>query len=72
MTHRFLSQIDLESWQTDPEYFIDNEDESYLIEYDLQDDCSINLLAQHLIEKLLQNFYQVCYPFVESILHQYF
>jgi len=25
--YRFLSQVDLESWQTDPEYFIENEDE---------------------------------------------
>jgi hypothetical protein len=44
-THRFLSQLDVSSWQTDPEYFIENEDEQYLIEYDIADDCSINLLA---------------------------
>jgi len=38
----------------------------------LQDDCSINLLAQHLIEKLLQKFYNICYPFVQEVLQQYF
>ena len=45
VTHRFLSQVDLSSWQSDPEYFIEHEDEKFLLEYDLQDDCSINLLA---------------------------
>ncbi len=53
VTKHFLSQVDLSSWQSDPEYFIENEDEQFLLEYDLQDDCSLNLLAQHLIEKLL-------------------
>ena len=53
VTKDFLSQVDLSSWQSDPEYFIENEDEQFLLEYDLQDDCSLNLLAQHLIEKLL-------------------
>lgn len=53
VTKQFLSQVDLSSWQSDPEYFIENEDEQFLLEYDLQDDCSLNLLAQHLIEKLL-------------------
>jgi hypothetical protein len=53
VTHRFLSQLELESWQNDPEYFIENEDEHFLLEYDLEADCSINLLALHLIEKLL-------------------
>ena len=43
-----------------------------MLEYDLQDDCSLNLLAQHLIEKLLQKFYPTCYPFVQEILNQYF
>ena len=67
-----MSQVDLSSWQSDPEYFIEHEDEQFLLEYDLQDDCSINLLAQHLIEKLLQKFYNICYPFVQEILNQYF
>ena len=53
VTKHFLSKVDLSSWNTDPEYFIENEDEQFLLEYDLQDDCSLNLLAQHLIEKLL-------------------
>ena len=72
VTKHFLSQVDLSSWQSDPEYFIENEDEQFLLEYDLQDDCSLNLLAQHLIEKLLQKFYPTCYPFVQEILNQYF
>lgn len=71
VTHKFLSQVDLSSWQSDPEYFIENEDEQFLFEYDLQDDSSLNLLAQHLIEKLLQKFYHVLYPFVQHILEQY-
>ena len=32
----------------------------------------MNLLAQHLIEKLLQKFYPTCYSFVQEILQQYF
>lgn len=72
VTKHFLSQVDLSSWQSDPEYFIENEDEQFLLEYDLQDDCSLNLLAQHLIEKLLQKFYPTCYPFVQEIFNQYF
>jgi hypothetical protein len=27
VTHRFLSQVDLTTWSSDPEYFIENEDE---------------------------------------------
>ena len=72
VTHRFLSQVDLKSWSNDPEYFIENEDEHFLLEYDLEADCSINLLALHLIEKILQQFYSTCYPFVQEILNQYF
>ncbi len=53
ITLRFLSQVDLTSWQSEPEYFLQNEDEQFLLEYDLQEESSLNLLAQHLIEKLL-------------------
>ena len=53
ITKNFLSQVDLSTWQSDPEYFIENEDEQFLLEYDLQEDSSLNLRAQHLIEKLL-------------------
>ena len=35
VTKHFLSQVDLSSWQSDPEYFIENEDEQFLLEYDL-------------------------------------
>jgi len=45
VTRHFLSAVDLSSWQSDPEYFIENEDEQFLLEYDLQGDCSLNLLA---------------------------
>lgn len=72
ITLRFLSQVDLTSWQSEPEYFLQNEDEQFLLEYDLQEESSLNLLAQHLIEKLLQKFYSICYPFVQDILKEYF
>lgn len=72
MTHKFLCEIDFNSWQSEPEYFIEHEDEQFMIEYDLKEDCSLNLLAMHLIEKLLQKFYSVCYPFIQEILSRYF
>lgn len=72
ITLRFLSQVDLTSWQSEPEYFLQNEDEQFLLEYDLQEESSLNLLALHLIEKLLQKFYSICYPFVQDILKEYF
>ena len=68
ITYKFLSQVDLSMWQSDPEYFIEHEDEQFLLEYDLQEDCCLNLLAQHLIEKLIQKFYNICYPFIQDIL----
>ena len=35
VTHKFLSQVDLTAWQTDPEFFVQNEDEQFLVEFDL-------------------------------------
>ena len=63
--------MDLNAWETDPENFVMTEDESFLVEFDLQEDNSINLLAQHLIEKIIQKFYHIVYPFVQGILEQY-
>jgi len=45
ITLRFLSQVDLTSWQSEPEYFLQNEDEQFLLEYDLQEESSLNLMA---------------------------
>ena len=43
-----------------------------MLEYDLQENRSLNFLAQHLIEKLLQKFYNICYPFIQDMMTQYF
>jgi len=44
----------IESWQRDPESFIELEDENYFIsEFDLDSACSLNFLAHQLTEKLI-------------------
>jgi hypothetical protein len=44
----------INSWQNDPESFIELEDENNFInEFDLDSACSINFLAHMLIEKLI-------------------
>lgn len=54
-------------WATDPESFIDVEDESYFIsEYDLDAGCSMNLLAYQVLEKLFGCFYHTCYTYVNK------
>ena len=69
MTHRFLPTINIDMWQKDPEYFIEHEDENYfLLEYDLDSECSMNLLAQQLIEKIMQKFYHSVFPFIKELL----
>ena len=64
----------INSWQNDPESFIELEDENNFInEFDLDSACSINFLAHMLIEKLISQMYPTCYPFIkDDLLNQYF
>ena len=49
-------------WQSEPETFIELENESYFItEFDLDSGTTINALAYQVVEKLLSNFYPSCY-----------
>lgn len=61
-------------WRTDPESFIEFEDENYFInDFDLDSNCSLNFLAHLVTEKLISKLYNTCYPFVkDDLLAQYF
>lgn len=61
-------------WQSEPETFIELEDESHFIsEFDLDSATTINALAYQVVEKLLSNFYQACYSLInEELLPSYF
>ena len=44
-----------------------------MLEYEMDAEMTSNLLAHHLIEKLIENFYQTCFPFIQNeLLQQYF
>ena len=64
----------IQQWQSNPEYFIENEDENYFMsEYDLDAACSMNLLSYQLLEKLISSCYETCYQFIaEDLLPIYF
>jgi hypothetical protein len=62
------------TWRTDPESFIELEDENYFInEFDIDSGCSINFLAHQLTEKIITQLYNTCYPFIkDDLLMTYF
>lgn len=64
----------VQSWRSDPESFIEQEDENYFInDFDLDAGCSLNFLAHQLTEKLITQLYQTCYPFIkDDLLINYF
>lgn len=75
MLQNYLTlQNSISQWQSNPEYFIENEDENYFIsEYDLDSACSTKLLAYQLLEKLISSCYETCYQFIsEELLPIYF
>ena len=56
-----------EQWEYEPETFIEQEDDSYLnpvLEYEMDKGMTQQQLAYHLIDKLIENFYQTCFPFI--------
>jgi hypothetical protein len=64
----------VQAWRTDPESFIELEDENYFInDFDLDSACSINFLAHLVTEKMISQMYRTCYPFIkDDLLAQYF
>jgi hypothetical protein len=57
----------IQLWSTDPESFIELEDENYFInDFDLDSACSINFLAHLVTEKMITQMYSTCYPFIKE------
>lgn len=70
----YLPLQSVEQWREEPEAFIEHEDDSYLmLEYEMDAEMTTNLLAFHLVDKLIENFYQTCFPFIQNeLLQSYF
>jgi len=55
----------IDQWRYEPETFIENEDENYLmLEYDMDPEMTISLLSFQLIDKLIEKFYSTTFPFI--------
>jgi hypothetical protein len=69
-----LGEGNIRSWESDPESFIEMEDENcFVSEFDLDPACSVNFLAHQLTERLLSQLYNTCYSFVkDELLAAYF
>ena len=49
----------------EPESFIEQEDDNYLmLEYDMDTEMTISLLSFQLIDKLIEKFYHTTFPFI--------
>ena len=70
----YLPLQTIDQWRYEPETFIENEDENYLmLEYDMDQEMTISLLSFQLIDKLIEKFYSTTFPFIQNqLLQQYF
>lgn len=57
---RYLPLKEISLWKSDPEAFIEQEDDSFGHEFDTDLDSSLSFLAYSVLEQLLQNFPSVC------------
>ena len=66
-----LRNVDL--WKSDPENYIEHEDELYyMLEYDMDAECTMSLLAYQFLEKIVQKFYEPCLPMIhDELLSKY-
>jgi hypothetical protein len=63
----FLPLESVDQWMQEPESFIENEDENYLmLEYDMDCEMTISLLSFQLIDKLIEKFYVTTFPFIQN------
>ena len=64
----------VEQWRYEPEAFIEQEDDNYMmLEYDMDPEMTLNLLSFQLIDKLIDKFYSTCFPFLQNtLLQEYF
>ena len=63
-----------ETWIQEPETFIEQEDDNYLmLEYDMDPEMTVSLLSFQLIDKLIEKFYNTTFPFIQNqLLQSYF
>lgn len=61
----------MEQWEEEPESFIEQEDDNYLmLEYDMDAEMTLSLLSFQLIDKLIEKFYTTTFPFIQNTLLQ--
>lgn len=70
----YLPLTSLNHWRDEPENFIEQEDDNYLmLEYDMEPEMSLSLLSFQLIDKIIEKFYSTCFPFIQNnLLQSYF
>lgn len=70
----YLPLNNLNQWRDEPENFIEQEDDNYLmLEYDMEPEMSVSLLSFQLIDKIIEKFYSTCFPFIQNnLLQSYF
>ena len=69
LTLNYLPLSDVDMWRYEPESFIDQEDDNYLmLEYDMDAEMSLSLLSFQLIDKLIEKFYTTTFPFIQNSL----
>ena len=74
MFTNYLPLQNVDQWGYEPEAFIEQEDDNYLmLEYDMDPEMSLSLLSFQLIDKLIEKFYSTTFPFIQNqLLHSYF
>lgn len=67
----YLPLQGIQMWRDEPENFIEQEDDNYLmLEYDMDPEMTISLLSFQLIDKLIEKFYNTTFPFIQNNLLQ--
>jgi hypothetical protein len=71
---RYLPLRNVDLWKYEPENFIEQEDDNYLmLEYDMDPEMTVSLLSFQLIDKLIEKFYVTTFPFIQNqLLQSYF
>jgi hypothetical protein len=63
----YLPLQNVEQWKNEPENFIEQEDDHYLmLEYDMDPEMTLSLLSFQLIDKLIEKFYSTTYTFIQN------
>lgn len=72
LIEKYLPLRDLDLWEQSPGEFIENYDETAILnDYDIEAQCQSQLLAFVLCEKLVQNFYKPCMQLINAQIASY-